>query len=133
MISRIALAITLTLLLSTPILVAAGEVEIVQARFTQRGDAWHVSTTLRHADTGWEQYADAWRVVTSEGDVLGTRILYHPHEEEQPFTRSLSGVKIPNEINIVYVEARCKTHGWSKHRVRVDLRQKQGERFRVDR
>lgn len=119
------------LLLGNVVLAQAGEVEIVRTEFTQRGDAWYVSTTLRHDDTGWNQYADAWRVITEDGKVLGTRVLYHPHEDEQPFTRSLGGVEIPAEIDIVYVEAHCKVHGWSKQRVRVELRQKAGERFRI--
>ena len=113
--------------------VHAGEVEIVQTVFTQQGQTWRVDTTLRHADTGWEHYADAWRVVVPDGTVLGTRVLLHPHEREQPFTRSLGEVVIPSDTSIVYVEARDKVHGWSKQRLRVDIRQPSGERFRVKR
>jgi hypothetical protein len=40
--------------------VYAGEAEVVRAVFQQRGAGdWYVSTTLRHADTGWKHYADA--------------------------------------------------------------------------
>jgi hypothetical protein len=127
------LCLVLLVLLSRAVLVQAGEVELVKTTFTQRGDTWDVSTTLRHDDTGWEQYADAWRVVTADGKVLGTRVLYHPHEHEQPFTRSLGGVKIPTNLEVVFVEAHCKVHGWSSQRLRVDLRQKAGERFQVHR
>jgi hypothetical protein len=111
----------------------AGQVEIVSTELTLHGDVWHISTTLRHDDTGWEPYADAWRVLTDTGDVLGTRVLYHPHVDEQPFTRSLSGVVIPVARSIIYVEAHDKVHGWSPQRVRVDLQQPAGERFRVNR
>jgi hypothetical protein len=111
----------------------AGEVEIVHTIFAQSKDTWQMHTTLRHQDTGWEHYADAWRVVTENGKVLGTRVLYHPHENEQPFTRSLEGVVIPADTHIVYVEAHDKVHGWSPQRVRVDLRQAEGERFQVQR
>jgi len=86
---------------------------------------------LRHADTGWEHYADAWRVVTETGKILGTRTLYHPHEEEQPFTRSLRGVQIPQGIGVVIVEAHDKVHGWSGQRVKVDLARAAGERYQV--
>lgn len=113
--------------------VQAGDVEIVHARFQQAGSGWSVHVTLRHEDTGWEHYADAWRVVGSDGTVLGTRTLYHPHETEQPFTRSLSGVAIPSDADIVYVEAHDKVHGWSPQRLPVDLGQPKGERFEVDR
>ena len=113
--------------------VYAGEVEIVQTVFTQQGRTWRVDTTLRHADTGWEHYADAWRVVAPDGTVLNTRILYHPHVQAQPFTRSLDQVVLPPGMSIVYVEARDKVHGWSKQRVQVDIGQPSGERFRVKR
>jgi hypothetical protein len=52
----------------------AGEVEIVHTTFAKSKDPWQVQTTLRHDDTGWEHYADAWRVVTENGKVLGTRV-----------------------------------------------------------
>jgi len=111
----------------------AGDVAVMKVRFEQRGDSWHVNTTLRHADTGWEHYADAWRVVDDRGKVLGTRTLYHPHENEQPFTRNLSNLRIPADTHIVFVEAHDKVHGWNKQRVRVDLRKARGERFEVRR
>jgi len=109
----------------------ANEVEIVKTRFEKHGSTWTVDTTLRHDDTGWDHYADKWRVVDQQGKVLGERVLFHPHENEQPFTRSESGIKIPDTTNIVYVEAHDKVHGWSKQRVRVDLHRNKGERFSV--
>ena len=127
----ISLCLLILLYSVSPVLVLAGEVEVVQTVFTKRGDAWHVSTTLRHGDTGWDHYADAWRVVDEAGTVLGTRELLHPHEQEQPFTRSLSGVAIPAKTRVVYVEGRDKVHGWSQQRIRVDLTQPKGERFEV--
>jgi hypothetical protein len=84
-------------------------------------------------DTGWDHYADGWRVVTADGKVLGHRTLYHPHVNEQPFTRNLSGIKIPAEVNTVFVEAHDKVHGWNKERLEVNLQQAQGERYRVHR
>lgn len=110
----------------------AGDVEVVKTSFSLRAGSWHVSTTLRHADSGWSHYADAWRVVTEEGEDLGTRTLFHPHENEQPFTRSHT-VHIPKGINIVYVEAHDKVHGWSKQRIKVDLSKSSGDRFQVRR
>ena len=109
-----------------------GDVEVVAVTFNKQGGTWSVDTTLRHADSGWNHYADAWRVVTVDGRVLGTRTLYHPHVEEQPFTRSLSGIAIPEGTAVVFVEAHDKVHGWSRQRVRVDLKQSTGERYRVN-
>lgn len=111
----------------------ANDAEVVKTEFTRQGTTWRVSTTLRHGDTGWDHYADAWRVVDSAGKVLGKRVLYHPHENEQPFTRSQSGISIPAGVSIVFVEAHDKVHGWNKQRVRVDLKQSSGARYRIRR
>ena len=94
-------------------------IEAVTAR--ANGDAWTFSVTLRHADTGWDDYADGWRVVTEDGTELGLRTLFHPHVDEQPFTRSLSGVMIPKDVTRIYVEARTNTDGWGDARFPIDL------------
>jgi len=38
-------------------------------------------------------------------------VLHHPHEKEQPFTRSLSGVRVPAGVNMMIVRAHDKVHG----------------------
>ncbi|MFQ5995837.1 MAG: hypothetical protein ACE5K1_12190 [Acidiferrobacterales bacterium] len=130
---RIKMAIALLLFLYVGVPGHAGEVEIAMATFTQRTDVWDVQVTLRHADTGWEHYADAWRIVTEDGKTIGTRTLYHPHVDEQPFTRGLQAVTIPSHVSIVFVEAHDKVHGWGPDRLQVDLRKRTGERYRVTR
>ena len=109
----------------------ANDVEIVNVEFINQGNTWRVNTTIKHHDTGWEHYADAWRVVSESGEKLGERILFHPHENEQPFTRSLQRLVIPKNMNVIYVEAHDKKHGWSKQRVQVDLKTKKGPRYSV--
>jgi hypothetical protein len=109
----------------------ASEVEIVNVHFIKKGKTWTVRTTLRHNDTGWDHYADGWRVVDEEGNELGKRVLFHPHEHEQPFTRSLSGLTIPPGVQTVYIEARDNVDGWSKSRVIVDLSRSDGPGYRV--
>ena len=111
----------------------AGDVEIVKVSMRASANGqWQANVTLNHADTGWEHYADAWRIVTEEGKLLGTRVLYHPHVNEQPFTRSLS-LNIPADISVVLVEAHDKVHGWAKQRVRIDLGKDSGERYSIRR
>lgn len=72
-----------------------------------------VSVTLSHPDTGWDHYADGWEVLDADGNSLGVRTLYHPHVNEQPFTRALSGVQFPDGATVLYVRARCNVDGWS--------------------
>ena len=73
---------------------ADAHVEMVRA--VQANDGlWAFHVTVRHPDTGWDDYADGWDIVLPDGSVLKrneddpfTRLLTHPHETEQPFTRS---------------------------------------------
>ena len=82
-----------------------------------------VSVTLSHPDTGWDHYADGWEVLDAAGNSLGIRELLHPHVDEQPFTRSLSGVSIPARATAIYIRARCNVDGWSKVLFEVALPQ----------
>ena len=108
----------------------ASPTEVVKAVFSRSGDSWHVSVTLRHADTGWKHYADVWIVETTGGKELGRRVLVHPHVNEQPFTRS-DIVTIPAGITKVQVRAGDKPNGMDSNTVVVDLSTKSGERFEV--
>lgn len=103
--------------LLTPLLLAgpalADPPGIDHVRATQTGDTWRFDVTISHPDTGWDHYADGWRVLDMQGNELGLRVLHHPHVNEQPFTRSLSGVAIPAGTTQVQIEARCSVDGWS--------------------
>jgi len=81
-----------------------------------------ISVTLSHPDTGWDHYADGWEVLDAGGNSLGVRELLHPHVNEQPFTRSLSGVVIPQAATSIYVRVRCNVDGWSDELFEVNLR-----------
>ena len=98
---------------SAPAGARADAAEVVGvAAAPEGGGLWRFDVAVRHADAGWEHYADAWRVVGPDGATLGERTLVHPHDDEQPFTRSLSGVAIPPGVDAVRVEARDSVHGW---------------------
>lgn len=86
---------------------------IEAAKASRSGDGWRFDVTLLHPDTGWDHYADGWRVLTMDGEILGTRTLYHPHVNEQPFTRSLGGIDVPEGTTQVKIEAKCSVDGWS--------------------
>ena len=98
----------------------AGEADIVNVgiRMTAK-NTYSFDVTVLHADDGWNHYADKWDVTAPDGTVLGTRTLYHPHVDEQPFTRSLSGVKIPEMIKEVTVRAHDSMHGYGGKTVTV--------------
>ena len=118
---------------------ADADVTFVVATETAPG-VWTFAVTVAHPDTGWEDYADGWDVVLPDGTVLKpdpdspfTRLLLHPHENEQPFTRSQRDIEIPAEITAVTVRAHDLIHGFGGQEVAVDLTSEQGDRFEVNR
>lgn len=93
----------------------AGEAVVEAVRpVAEAAGTWHFSVTVRHADAGWDHYADAWQVLAPDGTVLGRRELLHPHDDEQPFTRSLGGVAIAGGVTAVRVRAHDSVHGWGE-------------------
>ena len=92
---------------------AQGDADVVKAVASQSASgSWRFSVTLKHADTGWEDYADGWDVVLPDGSVIKpnageafTRTLWHPHVNEQPFTRSQGNIEIPQSVEEVTVRA----------------------------
>ena len=118
---------------------ANADVESVRAVHAPDG-TWTFHVTVRHPDTGWEDYADGWDVLTPDGGVIKpdpsspfTRLLLHPHETEQPFTRSQSGVAIPPDVTQVRVRAHDLVDGFGGREVVVDLTVSAGQDFEVER
>ena len=104
-----AVGITLTIGLQAH----AGEADVVAVEASQSANGtWRFDVTVAHEDEGWDHYADQWDVLAPDGTVLGERVLAHPHVTEQPFTRSLSGVVIPPEVDTVTIRARDSVHGY---------------------
>jgi hypothetical protein len=102
--------------------VMATEADIVNVRVTQTSPGvYRFTVAVVHDDIGWKHYANKWDVVAPDGTVLGTRELLHPHVHEQPFTRSLSGVKIPDGIGRVTLRAHDFVHGYGGKEKMVDL------------
>ena len=105
--------------ISTPLF--AGEAEVVDARARCAESVCTITATLRHADTGWDHYANHWRVLTPDDTEIARRVLFHPHENEQPFTRNLDQVRISPEIDYVFIEAHDSVHGYGGKRFRLQL------------
>ncbi|MBE9534085.1 MAG: hypothetical protein IMF03_03725 [Proteobacteria bacterium] len=104
--------------------VYAGEADVLQVKVKRTGDnVYYFDVTVTHKDEGWDHYADKWDVVAPDGTILGTRTLYHPHVQEQPFTRSLSGVRIPEGVRRVTIRAHDSVHGYGGKVMTVDLAQ----------
>jgi hypothetical protein len=82
---------------------------------------WCFGTSVKHNDESWEHYADGWEVIDFDGNQLGYRKLGHPHDNEQPFTRSQCDIKIPSGISQIIVRAKCNKHGFGGKPFVVEL------------
>jgi hypothetical protein len=79
------------------------------------------TVTVKHADAGWDHYANRYEIVAPDDSVLATRILRHPHVDEQPFTRSQGRVRIVHSTDSVEVRAGDLVHGFGGKTVRVEV------------
>ena len=77
--------------------------------------------TVKHVDEGWIHYADRWEILSLERDILATRVLHHPHTEEQPFTRLLSGISLPADTREVILRAHDSVHGYGGAEIRARI------------
>ena len=116
---------------------ADADVVFVRAQLSGE-NTWRFDVTVAHPDSGWDDYADGWDVVLPDGTVVKpdadspfTRLLLHPHENEQPFTRSQSGVVIPAVVTMVTVRAHDIVDGFGGQEVVVDLTLPSGDNFEV--
>lgn len=97
---------------STAIAHDEGCADVVGVAVEAGDGVFTVSATVASADTGWDKYADLWEVRAPDGTVLGERVLAHPHETEQPFTRSVGGLLIPSNVTEIVVAARDSVAGF---------------------
>lgn len=107
------------------------QVEFVRAIQMTDG-SWRFDVTVRHKDEGWDHYADLWEVVDPEtGDILAERELAHPHDTEQPFTRSQYDITIPTELSGVVVRSKCTDHGYGGKAILVDFAFLETEEYEI--
>jgi len=129
--------VMLSLALALPVSVQAGGADVVGVTVLHMKKSgpniYRFRVTVRHGDTGWDHYADRWQVLGPDGTVLGTRVLLHPHENEQPFTRSQSGIVVPDGVTTVTVRAHDLVDGFGGREISVDLTVERGPDFEVER
>ena len=127
--------------LPAPSTATGANADVLHVRAVEAADgSWTFHVTVEHPDTGWGDYADGWDVLTPDGVLLKpdpdspfTRLLVHPHVDEQPFTRSQSGIVIPAGVTQVRVRAHDLVDGFGGREVLVDLTLASGEGFEVER
>lgn len=85
---------------------------VVAVSATGDSGAYTFTVTLRSPDTGCDQYADWWEVITPTGELIYRRVLTHSHVDEQPFTRSGGPVEVQPSTRVV-VRGHMNTTGYS--------------------
>lgn len=88
----------------------AGEADVIAAKVRPGAVPGQFSfdVTIRSRDRGWDYYAERFEIFAPDGTIFGARILLHPHEDEQPFTRELHDVPIPADTRMVAIRAWMK-------------------------
>jgi len=96
--------------------------DIVAVQATQEDSGgWRFDVTVSSPYDTPARYADAWRVLDPDGNELGIRVLTHDHANEQPFTRSQSGIQVPDGVNEVTIQGRDLANGWGGGDLVVEL------------
>ncbi|HEX6220068.1 MAG TPA: N-acetylmuramoyl-L-alanine amidase [Acidimicrobiia bacterium] len=104
-----------------PDLEAALYPDVLAAEVSRGSQTYGFEVTISSPYDSAERYADAFRIVGDDGQVYGIRELLHDHANEQPFTRSLGGLDIPDSVESVTIEARDLVYGWGGATVEVAL------------
>lgn len=82
---------------------------------------YHVSVTIEHEDTGWDDYVEAWEIFGPDGKVLGVRPFFEPELERESTVSALAGVIIPEDIKTVTIRARTYPKGLEGDPVEVQI------------
>ncbi|MDB9526640.1 hypothetical protein PN498_11615 [Oscillatoria sp. CS-180] len=78
---------------------------------SQNVNGYTFAVTIESPDTGCDQYANWWEVVTQDGELVYRRILVHSHVDEQPFRRTGGPVNVQPD-QVVIVRAHMDPHGY---------------------
>jgi hypothetical protein len=96
--------------------------DVVDATAIDANGSWTFNVTVSSPYDTPERYADGWRIVGPDGTEFGFRLLTHDHAGEQPFTRSLSSVSIPDDVDVVTIEGRDQANGFGGEIFELQLR-----------
>ncbi len=100
-----------TSMINVPDMNTDGLAEIISVSVSGKENDYTFSVGIKSPDTGCDQYANWWEVISEDGKLIYRRILGHSHVNEQPFVRSGGKVVITKDQK-VYVRAHMNTSGY---------------------
>jgi len=96
--------------------------DVVEVKVRARGpNTFDFDVTVTSPYDTAQRYADAFRATGKDGEIFGERKLLHDHAGEQPFTRDLYGVVVPDGVRKVLIQAKDQKYGYGGKTVEVDL------------
>ena len=96
--------------------------EVIGVQLVSRGDrVYDVVVSISSPYDSPERYADGWRVLDEQGNVLGTHTLMHDHASEQPFTRTQRALEIPEGVARITVEGRDLANGFGGGTLSIEI------------
>ena len=85
--------------------------DVISVEVSGSDNSYQFSVSVLSPDTGCDQFADWWEVLSPDGQLLYRRVLLHSHVGEQPFIRSGGPVPIlPDQT--VLIRAHLNTSGY---------------------
>lgn len=95
--------------------------DVIAAELEADDGTYRLAVTISSPYDSAERYASGWRVIDPAGETLAEHRLAHDHADEQPFTRTQTGLEIPGNIEQVTIEGRDLTNGYGGGTVQLDV------------
>ena len=96
--------------------------DVLEAELTGQQDGkFMIAVTISSPYDSPGRYADGWRGMTPDGEVLAEHELAHDHANEQPFTRTRGPFEIPEDVTEVVVEGHDQENGYGGETVTVEV------------